>query len=308
MSWLQSLADELTARGIRGSERRRILDELGDHIACEPESVDRLGDPKTLAVRFADELATARTRGWALRSFAALSAVAAVLAYSQLALARIGYPGFDHGHSQLLFWPALLGIVIAPQAALVAGTLAALRALRRRRAPLLPAAELALIARRTRIALVAGALTVLGTELFVINFSSRLPTWWLISVGACAALAGGGLVAAWRGVADARSIAAAAPGPAGDIFDDLPVLDWPWLRARAWVMGAAAVVAVGALMTALVGHAEHSVLEGLQRGVVEAVAAAIGFAALGRALGLLSGRRKAGAPGGAEPGPGGRAP
>jgi hypothetical protein len=77
-----------------------------------------------------------------------------VLIVSLITLARFAhYPGYSNGISISLFFPALLGMVVAPQVALVAGTLSALRALRRRRAVRLPAQEIALIHRRTSVAL-----------------------------------------------------------------------------------------------------------------------------------------------------------
>jgi hypothetical protein len=290
VSWLQHLADELTARGIRGRDRRRILDELRDHIACEPESVERLGDPAGLAGMFADELATSRTRRAALWAFVMLAAAAAVLVASQLAVnhAAGGYPGFDRGISQLLFWPAFVGEAIAPQAALVAGCLGALRAVRRRRTARLPAAELGLIARRTRVALAAGLATMVGLEIYVINFVTQFPAWYVIAVAGVAAAVAIGLVLAWRILAEATSVACSAPGLAGDVFDDLPIIGWTWLRRRPWALGILACLVVAAAMTAGAGEAEHSLLEGLQRGVVEGVAAAIGFVALGRAIGVTA--------------------
>ena len=287
MSWLQQLADDLTRRGIRGRDRRRIVAELRDHIACDPEGVARLGDPTALAGMFADELATARTRRSALKAFVALAFVAVVVGGSQLALGRVGYPGFDHGLSQFLFWPALLGTVVASQAALVAGTLAALRAWRRRRSHVLPAAELALIARRTRVALLAGGGTAVGTALYSIDFAQRLPVWWTAPVAGAAVLSGAGLVVAWRGVTDATAITAGAPGPAGDVFDDLPVLRRGWLRGR-WRLGVAASLLVGLVMTVFEAHAERSLSEGIQRGAVEGLCAAVGFLVLGKAIGLAS--------------------
>ena len=163
MSWLDDLARELRARGVPKRERGRILLELRDHIACEPECEDRLGDPRELAVTFADELASAEARSSAFATFAALAAAAVVLMVSLVTLGRFShYPGYANGISSLLFWPALVGMVVAPQIALVAGTLAALRALRRRRAARLPAGEIALIHRRVRVALGAGFATMAG--------------------------------------------------------------------------------------------------------------------------------------------------
>ena len=213
MTWLQQMADELTARGIRGQDRRRIVAELRDHIECEPESVERMGDPTELAGIFADELATSRTRRAAGHAFGALSTAAAVLAFSQVALVRTGgYPGFNHGLSLLLFFPALLGMLIAPQVALVSGTLAALRALRRRRVTRMPAAEIGLLARRTRVALAAGFATVVGVELYVVDFSARLPAWWLGTVGGLGLASGAALVWATHSLSRRAGARSGHPG------------------------------------------------------------------------------------------------
>jgi hypothetical protein len=291
MTWLQQLADDLTARGIRGHDRRRIVAELRDHIDCEPESVERLGDPAELAGIFADELATARTRRATWHAFAALSTAAAVLAYSQVALVRTGgYPGFDHGLSLLLFLPAILGMLLAPQVALVSGTLAALRALRRRRVIRMPAAELGLLERRVRVALAAGLCTVGGVELYVIDFSARLPAWWLGTVGGLGLASGAALVWATHSLVGARALVSGTPGGAGDVFDDLPAIGFSWLRRRSWRLGATASLLVAVAMTAVEAHAERSLAEGLQRGIVEGLAAAIGFALLGRSIGVAAPR------------------
>lgn len=286
MSWLEQLEDALTLRGVRGGERERILLELRDHIACEPGCEERLGDPATLAASFAEELGTDKARRSALGAFAALAVTAFALAVSQLALSAAGGPpGFDHGHSLLLFALAALGMLVAPQVALVAGCLAALRALRRRHTRSLPAAELALLRRRTRIALLAGLATALGLELYVLDFSSVLAVWWLALVGGAAAVAALALFAAMRALSRAGEIVSEAEGSSGDIFDDLPIPGSRWVQRRRWRLGALAALGVTAVMTAFVWHAERSLVEGLERGVVEGIAAAAGFALLGRAIG-----------------------
>ena len=286
MSWLEDLSGELYARGVARRDRVRIVAELSDHIACDPGCEDRLGDPHTLAMSFADELATARARTSAFAAFAALAVAAVVLVISQITLGRFAhYPGYSNGISMALFFPAVLGMVLAPQIALVAGSLAVWRAVRRRRVASIPADEIALIHRRVRVALAAGFATMAGIELYVVDFSERLPAWWLALSGSLAAVAGAGLWAAARTRARARSVVSGANGPAGDIFEDLPLLGWSWLRSRPWLLGALAALAVGFAMGAFEAHAEHSVLEGIQRGGFEGVAAALGFVALGRAIG-----------------------
>jgi hypothetical protein len=286
MSWLEDLSGELYARGVTRRDRVRIVAELSDHIACEPGCEERLGDPRALATSFADELATAEARGSAFATFGALAVAAVALAVSLITLGRFAhYPGYSNGLSTALFFPALLGMVVAPQVALVAGTLAAWRALRRRWVTSLPAAEIALIHRRARVALAAGFATMAGVELYVVDFSERLPAWWLGLAGGLAAAGGFGLWVAARTLARARTIVSGAAGPAGDIYDDLPVVGSGWLRARPWLLGALASLVVGLALGAFEAHAEHSVLEGIQRGLVEGLAAGIGFVLLGRAIG-----------------------
>jgi hypothetical protein len=185
----------------------------------------------------------------------------------------------------VLFFPAILGMVVAPQIALVAGTLAAWRALRRRRVASLPAGEIRLIHSRARVALGAGFATMVGVELYVVDFSQRLPAWWLGLVGGLAAVAGAGLFAASRMLVRARTIVSGTAGQAGDIYDDLPVFGWRPLRVRPWLLGAIASVGAGLALGAFEAHAEHSAFEGLQRGVFEGLAAAVGFVLLGRAIG-----------------------
>ncbi|MGD0453864.1 MAG: hypothetical protein ABSB69_09735 [Solirubrobacteraceae bacterium] len=287
MTWLQLLADELGARGVTGRERRRIVFELQDHIACEPGCEERLGDPRELAASFADELASAGARRCAFEVFGALAFAALALAVSQLATGWTGgYPGFNHGHSLALFVPAALGMFVASQAALVAGALAALRALRRRRASTLPAAEIALIRRRAWVGLLGGVATMVGLELYVVDFSSVMPAWWLALVGGLAAAAGATLLVAASRLVRAGAIVTRTPGSAGHVFDDLPAMRWRWLRGGPWRLGAGASLSVALAMTLFEWHAEHSLSEGVQRGVFEGLAAAAGFALLGRSIGV----------------------
>ena len=62
MTWLDELDDGLGLAGVRGGIRRRILAELADHIASDPESEARLGSAHEVAQRFAVELGAVRTR------------------------------------------------------------------------------------------------------------------------------------------------------------------------------------------------------------------------------------------------------
>jgi hypothetical protein len=64
---IDELRRELAAVGIRGRQRDRILAEFADHLACDPAA--ELGDPRTLATQFADELAIDSARRSALWTF-----------------------------------------------------------------------------------------------------------------------------------------------------------------------------------------------------------------------------------------------
>jgi len=100
-----------------------------------------------------------------------------------------------------------------------------------------------------------------------VNFAGVLPVWWLILSGTLAAGATAALVAARQALARSSSTLALASGPPGDLFDDIPPLRGP---ARP---PAAAVSARGAgdrgARHAGEWHAEHSLAEGVQRGVFE---------------------------------------
>jgi hypothetical protein len=179
---------------------------------------------------------------------------------------------------------------IGPQVALLAGTLGAWRALRRRRGRVLPGAELALIRRRAWVAVGAGFATVIGIELYVADFVSVLPAWWLALTAGLAALAGGALMSA-----SARLVAAGRPrstveGHTGDVFDDLARLRWPRLRGHPWMLGAGVSVAAALAFGLFQALAERSLAEGLQRGTFEGLIAAAGFALLGRAIGVVGPR------------------
>jgi len=269
MSWLLALDGELRLRGMRGRDRARIVLELADHIECDPGSEERLGDPAKLAAIFVDELVTAKSRRAAFDVFTALAATALVLAVSQAGLGQFGYPGFNGPLGRVLVWPALFCVVLAPQVALVCGTLGALRAFRCRGATVLPAAEVGLITCRARLGLAAGAAVTFGVALSLAEAWQRLPAAWLGLAGGLGAVAVAALVS------------------------------WRWLRVKPWRLGVLTSLLAAVLMTALEARVEHSLAEGLQRGLIEGLAAGLGFALLGRAIGAHAPRpRRVGLPSG----------
>ncbi len=140
------------------------------------------------------------------------------------------------------------------------------------------------------MALVAGLAVVVGLELYVVNFSLVLPAWYLAVTAGSGAVAGAALWAALRRLTRARGIVSASPGAAGDVYDDVPAIGWRWLRHRPWRLGAIGSLTVAALVTFGEWHAERSLSEGLQRGIAEGVAAAIGYVLLGKYIGLFGDR------------------
>jgi hypothetical protein len=288
VSWLSEFEAELIERRIRPAARERLLAEFADHLACEQGSstrlaLTRLGVAREIAGQYADELAADDARHGALGVFAALACATVAFFVEQVTLGRIGYPGFDHGYSTALALAAIAALVLGSQVALVAGSLAAWRALRRRRDAVIPAAEIALLRRRSTVGLAAGLVTTIGLLAYVVNFIGVLPVWWLALSGTLAAGATAALVAARQALAHSSSTVALASGPAGDLFDDIPLLRV--LRAHPVLLCAAGALASGLAVTIAEWHFEHSFAEGLQRGIFEALALSAGFALLGRAIG-----------------------
>jgi hypothetical protein len=289
--FLERLDHQLANRGVRRSLRRRIALEYADHLACDPETEERLGDPEELAGAFAAELAADDARRGARNAFAALSLAALALVAGQLTIAAAGgYPGYNSGLSTALAVPTILTILIAPQVALVAGSLAALRALRTRGSRRLPDAEVALIRRRSAVAVGTGLATCAAMVLYATDHTQQMAGWWValqLGLAAAAALALTVVAAQARG---GRHTVGAVPGPSGGIVDDVPPLAHIATHPRAAC--AAAVLLAGTAGTVLGAVAERSLIEGLERGTFEAIVVAVCLAVTLRlsAAGAVRGR------------------
>jgi hypothetical protein len=257
---IDQLRRELTAVGIRGRQRDRILAEFADHLACDPAA--ELGDPRTLATRFADELASDAARRTALLTFAALGVTAIAVVGAQASLPTI--PDIAGGRSLLFAGPATLAMIIGAQIAFAAGCLAGLRGLR-----LGGPQEVTLVRRRVVTALGAGALTAAGSALYAVNFWGEVPTWWAVLAVAGAGTAAVSLGTAAFAYARAGSLRVSRRVPARGLSADLGPF------ARPWLIGAAAALAM------LVGTsvAEGSLIEGLIRAAFEAALYATCFVA-----------------------------
>jgi hypothetical protein len=264
---IDELRRELAAVGIRGARRDRILAEFADHLACNPRA--ELGEPRALAAQFADDLAGDSARHTAFAAFGALAAVAAAVALPQLTLPTV--PDITGGRSAFLVIPATLALVVGAQVAFAAGCLAVIRALR-----FGGVREVALVRRRTAVALGGGAVTVAGSALYVLNFSDDVPRWWAVLAVGAAGIAAVALGVAVVLLARSRGLVVSRTEAARGLSADLGPL------ARPALLGTAAACAMFAA-TALF---EQSVVEGLLRGAFEAVAFTLCFTALRRPLAL----------------------
>ncbi len=274
--YLHELRRELHAVGIRGPLRRRILAEAGDHLRSDADALDRFGVPQEVANVFAAELGTQASRRAAVGAFAALGIAGAVYAAAFVGLAFAGQP-YDYPALGAL---AFAVIVIAPQVAFVSGSLALLRAWRHRRDPVRPSAELAVINRRTSVALLAGLATMGALALFDFELQARLAAWWVTFTFGSTAAASVLLVLAAVPAAGAARLRPQVAGAAGDVFDDLGLSRGsPWRLARR-------VALIVALVVWLAGLVASDPIDGALRGLFEASACLGGFALLGRFLGL----------------------
>jgi hypothetical protein len=277
MTYLDRLGRELAAVGIRGRLRDRILAEAADHLA-EGE-VERFGDPGALAREFANELATARSRRATLVALAALAGAAAVFSAAWLLLVVRGGKGdILSAEWAPLGVAAAIGMLVCPQVSFAAGLLAALRVVGRRHERSLPAAEIGLLLRRTRVALAFGALTLASVALYAFEFRADFSTWYVLTVAPAAAALSLPLAGATLLTRHAAAVKSSVPGEAGDVFDDLPVElpRRPWLLLAA-TAGAAALAALAA------GGVTN---EGPRNAVAEIILVVAGFLALGKRLGL----------------------
>ncbi|HET8585643.1 MAG TPA: hypothetical protein VFM89_07880, partial [Casimicrobiaceae bacterium] len=187
MSYARELRDELARAGIRGAQANRIVTEFEDHLACDPNA--RLGAPREIAERFASELRVVRTRRATAGAFVAL-ALCGVL-FMIVVRTHVSSGGSP--------WAALAAIACA-QIAFVAGMLSLVRTLRVR-----TAGDLRVAQRRGTVALIAGAVVVVG----------------LAATGALYALAAlPGLVIAAR--TSRRAVAITPNEPADGLEADLP--------------------------------------------------------------------------------------
>jgi hypothetical protein len=276
---LDELDRELDRVGITGARRTRILAEAADHLAeSDPEA---FGDPRTIAQAFADDLAATGSTRTALRAFAALSVAGLGFAAGWLLVpAAGGWGNSASAWSVPLAIVGVLGMLVCCQVSFATGLLALLQALRLRRERTVPAAEVALLLRRTRLALAFGAAAMLSLALYA--SVSDLAWWYSVAVGIGGVVLTVPLVAVAASERPVARIRSSVAGEAGDVFDDLPLR----VPRRPWLLCFAVAGAV-----ALAGLVAGGIDEGPRNAIVEALLVIACFAARGRGLGLRPQRR-----------------
>ncbi|MEO6858741.1 MAG: hypothetical protein ABI323_09155 [Solirubrobacteraceae bacterium] len=284
MSYRDDLHRELTAVGITGRQRSRITDEIEDHLQCDPKA--DLGAPQLVARQFADELGTARARRAGFAGFAAL-ALAGVL----FGVAFVTAPGHAFGSIPgAVSWPGRVGnwvAVIAPQIAFAAGLLALLRALRRRTQRVIAAAETRMILRRATVGVFAGLASMIGLALLAEELRPYLPGWWVTLAWVCAGVGAVALLASTPVLLAAQRLPSLAEGSAGDLFDDVGAWLPRSLDGRPWRFALVVAGAIFVLMT-VAGVLASDGPDGAVRGIADGLLCLLGFATLGRYLGLWS--------------------
>ena len=275
--YLEALDRELVDVGIPVRLRRRILAEAEDHLRADDGALERFGSPAEIANGFAAELGARTSRKAAVGAFAALGFAGAVYAVSFVGAAFAGQPPPDTW--PLLAQLALVAVIVAPQIAFVAGSLALVRVLRRRE-PVLPSAELTVINRRTGVALASGIVTMAALAVLASELRNELAAWWLTFTLAGSAIAIPLLAIAALPASVAVRLRPRVAGEPGDVFDDLG-----FGRTDPWRFAGLVALGLG-LVVFLAGAVQGDPLDGAVRGMVEALACLAGFAALGRYLGL----------------------
>jgi HAAS domain-containing protein len=279
--YLARLGADLARRGVRCPANARVVDEARDHLLelaaehGEEGAIERFGSSEELARDVAAQLATTRTIRSTYGAFAALAFTGVVyLAFMALAGGAGGGPDLFSARHEAVGVAAVIGLVLFPQIAFVAGCLALLRALRRRGTATVSSDELGVIRARAAVAVGAGAMTVVSMAVWIAEFRQSA---WLLALPALAVIP---LVAVAVSVGRAGRPQAAAGGSAGDVFDDLGFRMEPWRFAMLF-----------AAFIAFLGFAGGWVVEGdpgsgIVRGGFEGVAVLACFVVLGRRLAL----------------------
>lgn len=281
MSYVEALSRELDAVAIRGRRHERILNEIADHLRCDPDA--DLGAPDELARRFADELGTALTRRAVLVAFGSLVLAAVCVGIAFVTAQRL----FVSAANTSSRWGTVGGwmAVIGAQVAIVAAGSAVLRTARHWRDGVVSRAEAVMLVRRAGVGLASGALTIVGFAFMALALVHHQADWWTALTLSLLGVGLAGLLLATLVVVAAGRLRPVAAGERGDLFDDLGPIVPSALRGRPWRF-ALVTALVAVVVVALAGVVQSDPYDGLMRALAAGFACLAGFAALGRYLGL----------------------
>jgi hypothetical protein len=279
VTWLGEFERSLEGIRMPLNRRRRIYRELEDHLSCDPTASDRLGDPRELASRFADEVGTSLSRRASYAAFFALAPLGVLfgLLFALQGAANLGSTD-----------PNLVGpaVIFGTQIAFVGGMLALLRVYRLRGEAVFPGAQARILLRRSGLGLAGGLLTVAGIVAGALQVSEHVASWYLILVYATVAIGAISLTLAGVTLVRATRFEPVAPGPVGgDLASDIGPIVPMALRSDPWRL-ALSIVAVVAICIAAAGIVQGDPFDGLARALADALACLAGFLLLGRWLGM----------------------
>jgi hypothetical protein len=297
--YLTRLSDALGAAGIGGRHRARILTEFEDHLTSDPAA--DLGEPRQIAVQLADELGTDLARRAALRAFGALVLAGVLFAIAFLTGGKIhsfaargatsGIGGLasavGHSHPSTLTVIAMGSCLLAVQVSVAAGLAGLLGAIRLRPQPVVATEEAVMLVRRAAVALLTGALGLLALPLVAATLPHVSANWRVLAY----VVTGVGLASIASAAPAVRAALRLRPsleGRAGDLIDDLDAFVPLRLPVSPWQLAVLLALGIAVVLTAA-GIVQSDPYDGAARGVADGLACLVGFAVLGRYLGLRSG-------------------
>jgi len=283
--YLDALDRELRGAGVPSRRRDRIVAEFADHLQEGPDA--EMGAPRDLARQFADELGTRMARTSAYRAFAALAFAGVALAVMFLAVGRIrGLTIQGQTHTPMPAWaaPILLACALAAQVALAAGGLALLRAWRLRHEPVIGRADATVLARRTSLGLLAGAVTVAALPVTALAFPHAAGSLWSTFAWAVAGCTLALIAVELPALVASVRLRPDVDGAPRDLIDDI---GRDWLPTGLTPMRVALLLAAAIVVVLTVaGIAASDPYDGALRALMDALACMIGFTVLGGYLGL----------------------
>jgi hypothetical protein len=285
MTYLHVLEDELTAAGIPAARRRRIVAEFADHLHECPDA--ELGKPQELARQFADELGTRLARMAAFRAFMALAFAGISMTVMFVAVGRMRGLTFGRQGPPTPTWtaPIMMVAALSAQVALAAGSLALLRAWRLRHERVISGADAKILARRAGVGLVGGMLTLAALPACAVAFPHAAGHTWTVFAWVLAGLGAAVFAATAPSVVSSFRLRPSSSGVAGDLISDLGGWAPSWLSPTRFALLFTLVIVV---LMSVAGVFTDDPYDGIARGIADGLACLVGFAVLGRYLGLRS--------------------